>query len=389
VRRTSLAPTYDAIEAAAGRDPQDVITDALADRISPVEARWDAGWGPVVTWWLDQMNGRGSGLAERMTWFWHTVLTTSGRKIDEGPMVTRQLTTLRRGALGNFRELLTELITDPGMLVYLDADGSVAGNPNENLGREVMELYTIGLGNYDESDVEAASEILAGYEVDREAATVTYHPDRGLQGDITFLKERKAWTAESMVERLCEHPATAVRISSLLWFHLVGTTRSDADAEELGRWWAAQDLEILPLVERILRDPAFLASVWSRPRTGIEFFCATRAAVGFDIDEPWATDRLGQLPYAPPSPAGWPNDRWLSPGSLLGRAAHAQGWWFEADLKRGPADIDTILDRCGLFTVAESTVAAMARVDDSDLNSGWRNTSRWRIALTSPEFQLT
>lgn len=190
-----------------------------------------------------------------------------------------------------------------------------------------------------------------------------------------------------VVDRLCDHPATAVRVAARLWEHLVGVPPSDQEAQDLGRWWQDQDLEIKPLVERILRTQSFADNRLSRPKSGLEWFCGVKSATGFE-DEIWYLNDLGQMPYLPPNVSGWPTDRWLNPGSMLSRARFVHS----VDLRPGigtGSSIAEILDRCSLHEVSAATIAALEAVADTpDIDPKTVQLVRWRLALSSPEFQL-
>ncbi len=343
-------------------------------------------WGDTATWWIARMTESGTGLRDRMAWFWHGLLTTNAYKVSENSLLAEQLDHFRAEGLGNFRTLLHGYVTGGALLDYLDASWSIASNPNENLARELMELFTVGRGHYDENDVRAAARALAGWVV--EDGEVDFRRENAFVAPLIYLGEQAEWDTAMVVDRLCDHPATARRLAARLWGHLVGTTLDDNAADELGSWWQGEDLEIRPLVERILRDPAFAASSHSRPRSGLEWYCGVKAAIGFG-DEFWYLESLGQMPYLPPNVAGWPSgDRWLSPGSLLARTSFLHS----VDLREGlgsATSIAEVLDRCSIHEVSPETLAALDAVEQMpDIDAETIELVRWRLALSSPEFNL-
>ena len=171
LRRTSLIIDTDLIDELSGRSFDQAIDQVLSDQ-------GDAGRPPregkeeILNWWIDRMISPTSGLYERMVWFWHTHLTTHHMNVSSDVLVSRQLELLRTHALGNFRQLLQGFVVDGALLQYLDGDGSEASKPNENLARELMELFTVGLGNHTEDDVRTAARALAGWVVDRDTSAV-------------------------------------------------------------------------------------------------------------------------------------------------------------------------------------------------------------------------
>ena len=301
-----------------------------------------------------------------------------------------QLNLIRDQALGNYRSLLQGFVVDGAMIRYLDADSSTARRPNENLARELMELFSTGIGHYSETDVRQAALAMTGWRVDRDTNAVLFDPERAHQEPVTFMGVTQKWDVASITDRLCDHPATAARISSLLWYHLTGKTLNPGAAGELGVWWQDQNLEISPLVQRILLSDDFWADHYARPRSAFEYYAALQNIVGLDPTRVQDARNLGQQLYEPPNVGGWPGgDRWLNPDSMLRRAQML----FSVDLRQvsggTTATIDEILDRCGIYVVSDETMAALNRVNSPD-GIGEENLVglHWRIALSSPEFQL-
>ncbi len=375
-----------------------VMTEAAVDDEPPVENAegTDTDWATPIWWWLDQMAAPSSGLTDRMAWFWHNLLTTNAQKVSTVPLLAEQLHVLRTLGRSDFRSLLHGFVATGAVQEYLDGSHSQASNPNENLGRELMELFTVGNGHYDEFDVKAAARALAGWVV--ADGELLFRRENAFIAPLVFMDEQALWDTTSIVDRLCDHPATPARIAARLWTHLVGTELAATDAEALGSWWASEELNIDPLIERILLSPDFLAPASVRARSGVEWFCAARAATGAvpnaSNDINWSLWSIGQMPYHPPNVSGW-GDRWLEPGSLLGRTASIWSILDRAGLNdqenpsEHPIDTDTILARCGLTEASATTRAALNAVKPTDqLTEHNVRHVRWRLALASPEFNL-
>ncbi len=387
-----MAPHPDRIDALADRSWDDAVGSVLDQPDRPGTVPETDDWPDATRWWLRRMTEPEAGLQDRMAWFWHGLLTTNAHKVAESSLVARQLQLLRDGALGNYRDLLHGFVTSGALLEYLDASYSMAANPNENLARELMELFTLGRGHYNQDDVRAAARALAGWVVDD--GEVEFRRDHAFIAPLVFLGDQADWDTASIVDRLCDDPATAERVAGRLWTNLVGTEPPPEDGADLGRWWQDRDLEIRPLVERIVTSPEFERSRFARPRTGLEWFAAAAVATGFPIDDQWQLERLGQHPYLPPNVAGWPDDdRWLAAGSLLARASIASSIDLGDALPDDPdrwAEPGEILARCGLDGASAATVAALRRVADTpDIDPETTRLVRWRLALTCPEFQLS
>lgn len=346
----------------------------------------------IGRWWIDQLIDQDNGIAERMTWFWHTVLTTSINQVDP-VLIAKQVHLLRSHSLGNFRDLLQGFVIDGALLQFLNGDGSQAFNPNENLGRELMELFTIGRGNYTQDDVRVAARALAGWVVEDDA--VRFDTAAAFNSPTIFRGEQADWSTRSIVDALCDDPLTAINISSKLWTELVGTERSSDQVQELGLWWHAQKLDISSLVERILKTEEMRGSERSRPRTGFEWWAGVVTATGADSSNLWDLFTLGQLPYHPPNVGGWGHgDRWLSPGSMLSRSLMVFDFDdFDSASDRSdsanaaPWSTERILQECGLYGLSPQTLDVLDQAGRGrDLDAESISRLRWRIALSSPEF---
>jgi uncharacterized protein (DUF1800 family) len=391
LRRSSLIIDSNLTQELSGQSWDEAIDHVLSDE-------GDVGSPPredvqeIIKWWVERMVSPSSGLYERMVWFWHTHLTTSHFDVSSDVLVSRQLELLRTHALGNFRELMHGWVLDGALLQYLDGDGSEASNPNENLSRELLELFTVGLGNYTEDDVRAGARALAGWVVDRETDEVRFERERSFIAPLLYRGQQAAFDASMIVDHLCDDVATAAFVANKLWSHLTGGWLEQPQAVELGRWWQDQNLEIRPLVGRILTHPQFEEDPhYARPRTGLELYCALRTVLAVQLDEVRSLRMLGQVPFEPPNVAGWPTDnRWLEPGSMLNRGSLVFDVNFDDYYEPMPGTVDYVLDRCGLYTVSQSTLDALNKIGlEQELSEEERAQVRWRLALSSPEFQLT
>ncbi len=397
LRRSTLGPRPERIDELAGRswgDMVDIVLDIDAMQTAvetPVPQ--DNDLGEVLAWWIDEMTGPQNGIVDKMMWFWHGFLTTNWDSVGNEILIPRQMTLLRSMSMGNYRDLLQAFVVDGALLRFLDGDGSDASNPNENLGRELMELFTIGRGNYTQDDVRAAARALAGWWVDddedrEDDPVVRFDRRNAFIAPMIFLGEQADWTTESLVDRLCDHPGTAVNVASRLWFELIGTELSAEDAVDLGRWWQDADLEILPLVERLLRSDEARDARYTRARTGLEWYLAVKATTGLPFESQWQLESLGQMPYYPPNVAGWPKgDRWLRPGSLVHRAVFLGS----VGLDEAPGrTTDEILSASALESVTATTRRALQQAgNSSEVAEDQQGRLRWRLALNAPEFHLT
>lgn len=397
LRRTTFGPFPGTPESLAERGVDATIDAVLAaDALEPGRPVLDDGvedgaGGPIAQW-LGLMANPAAGVHEKLVWFWHGHLTSSFDKVDTWDMMWRQHLLLRRHALGNFRELLHAITIDSAMLEYLDGATSTVDAPNENYARELMELFTIGRGNYSQRDVRAAATALAGWTVDYPSGTVSFDPDSGNTRPVALFGSTVV-NASDVVDAICEHPACARFVAAKLHRFFVGEDPVPERLGVLAHIFTTNSLEIRPLVEAIVRDPTFLAKTFNRPRFPVEWVTAALGVCGLD-DPVTAYDSvaaLGQLPFYPPNVAGWPPGAgWVSPSHAVARAALAVRAPALPDIASAADPVIAAFERAAIYSPSPSTVAAARtladtlRPDDPDT----RAAAILALVLSSPEFAL-
>jgi uncharacterized protein (DUF1800 family) len=285
----------------------------------------------LKAWWLYRMLLSPDPLGERLTLLWHNHFATSNRKVQDLVFTREQNELLRKHALAPFGELLSAVVKHPAMLVWLDADSNRAGHANENLAREMMELFTLGIGHYTESDVQAAARALTGWSVADKAYSFvsTRHDDR----ELTLLGHRGRLTGDDLLAILIEHPATARRVAWRVCTMFFGEGAvSDAALDALSAELHARKLDIRWAVETVLRSQQFYAPENLRTRIlgPVEFIVGCLHALEQCQPPPntvllaeWTT-RMGQDLFYPPNVGGWPEGRsWLSSRAVIARANFA------------------------------------------------------------------
>ncbi len=282
-------------------------------------------------WWFYRMLLSPDPLGERLTLLWHNHFATSNRKVQDLAFMREQNELFRRHGRGPFGELLATVVKHPAMLVWLDADSNRAGHPNENLARELMELFTLGIGNYNEADVQAAARALTGWTVG--GKQFRFASQRHDGGEVELLGQRGQLSGDELLAVLVDHPATSRRVAWRLSTMFFGEGAVDGDAlDELATGMRKRELSIDWAVETILRSRLFFAEANLRSRVlgPIEFIVGALHAL--DLRQPppstlllaeWAS-RMGQELFAPPNVGGWPEGRaWLSSRSIVARANFA------------------------------------------------------------------
>jgi len=280
-------------------------------------------------WWTDRMVRTAWPLQELMVLFWHGHFATANNKVDSPALMLRQNQLFRRYALGNFRDLMQAVAVDAAMLIWLDGNSSHKQAPNENFGREFMELFTLGLG-YTQDDVEAASRAFTGWHVDGKTDQVAFNPKDHDDGQKTFFGQTGPWTGEDVINIALQQPAHGPFLMGQLWRFFVGTP---ADAAVLGPVvdaYVGSGLSIAAGLHAILTSPAFSApeAMWALYRSPAEYVVAGMRAFGrpvMDAGPVQAMGQLGQDLLNPPNVGGWPGGaNWVNAGTLLGRFNFAE-----------------------------------------------------------------
>ena len=271
-RRAGFAATWSEIERDLEDGPQAAVSrllegrsrlqgvpddfDRLADVIGD-SAVASASPSRLKAWWVYRMLFGPVPLAERLALMWHSHFATSNLKVDSLAAMRRQNDLFRQHARAPFAELLTAVMHDPALLDWLDASSNRKGQPNENLARESMELFTLGIGRYSEADVKQAARALTGWSTKTGSFRLDerFHDD----GQKTILGHSGAFDGDAFVQILLEHPATAQRLTWRIGRELLGETAvTAADLAELAAGMRERDLDVGWAVETVLRSRASL-----------------------------------------------------------------------------------------------------------------------------------
>ncbi|GLZ50505.1 DUF1800 domain-containing protein [Actinomycetospora sp. NBRC 106378] len=319
------------------------------------------GQDALTRWWLDRMWATTSPLPERLTWFWHGHFATSAQKVNQPAFLLTQNETLRRLGTGDFRTLAQAMVVDPAMLVWLDGRTNRVGAPNENLAREFMELFALGVGHYTEPDVREAARALTGWTVDTDAGTARLVPRRQDTGPKTILGRTAAFDAPSFVDLVVARPESAAFVAGRMWSRLVSTTPPPpqvlgtlTDAYGPGR-------DLRALLRAIATSAPFHDAGTTLVKQPVEWAVGLMRAVGAQPSAVTTPPRgrrrgqgdpvhqhleaLGQVPFRPPSVGGWPaGTAWLTPSAQLDRMALAQAVVARATVPPGPTGANAQLD---------------------------------------------
>jgi len=357
-------------------------------------------------WWVDHMLTTTTPFAERMTLFWHGHFTSDYRKTADNTFMYWQNLTWRRMALSTLGPTLMQVTTDPAMLRYLDLATSTGQSPNENYSRELMELFTMGPGNYSEEDVRQSAKALAGWQQPPpdSIATVTvdkakmvtqklpvysmqrpgvFNPRRGYKGAVTFLGHTGPLDTQGVIDRILAEPATASFIASKVAEHFVSARPAPAYITRLADTFRRSKYDIKVLMRAVFTSPEFTGESYrALLKSPTEFMVhGARAlgATGLTKLIMASGSGMGQSLFDPPDVSGWPNNSaWISSNTVVERINFVT---LALAQEKGALPSARDAAQTHLDGVLGTQTASL-------LNQAPDERTRWFITLASPEFQL-
>ena len=309
-----------------------------------------------TAWWIQRMAdstwvGRNpntpSPLREKIAFFWHGHFASSDEKVYDFPKLFDQNVLYRNDGLGDFENLCQQISVGGAMLVYLDNATNVAGEPQENFARELMELFTMGVGNYTEDDVVSMARAWTGHntvgwdnvnmvEINDYVFNAEYHDN----GNKTLFGITRNWDGPETITEIVHgvrQQATARFISRKLFSHFAHAQPPESVVNELAAVFIGANMQIEPLVRAILVHPRFWGaeSRHQLVKPPVDWLAEIVKRVGFpaeDFDPHWRLGRTGQTPFEPPNVSGWgENGYWLSTATAWGRQDLAMGSLWRAE----------------------------------------------------------
>ena len=407
-------------------DPQ-MMSDDLIRRYHPDQsaamALWDAG-----AYWLYRMISTDSPLLEKISLFWHGIFPTAYNKIQHGKPTVDQIRMFRRHGLGSFKNLLLELSRDPAMIFYLDNNENHRGAINENYGRELLELFSMGVGNYTEQDIKECARAFTGWTIGNAEymasrakkdsiwpyGRISWHfeycPDDHDDGAKEFLGKRGRFNGEDVIEIICQQPATARFISRHLYNFFVAdespvpqwphTSPRDPDAiEMLSQTYFDSDYNIRSMLRVLFNSDFFRSDAvrFQKVKSPAELIAGVLRLTGdyrrprrAIIDQSFQMVFMGQTLIDPPSVEGWhTGTEWIDTGTLVERINFASSQFGDPDkpgisamidevLAQSPDDVSPdqltacCLEHLGMVSVLDNTRASLLEFDseNGDQNHG-------------------
>ena len=354
-------------------------------------------------WWANRMLSTRRPLEEKMTLFWHGHFATSEEKVRDYRKMHQQNELLRAQATGNFRTLMIAVAQDPAMLAYLDAAVNVKGAPNENFAREIMELFTMGVGHYSEQDIREAARAFTGWNYT--GLNFVINPAEHDNADKTLLGQTGNFDGVDVIDILLAQPVTSEFVAAKLYRYFVREELTPAMQKQLGALLRQSRYEIAPFLEAVFlaRDFYSDVSVATRIKPPVELLISTYRKLGMtavpgipDFND--LSESLGQKLLYPPNVAGWANGKsWITPGLLLSRGNFVYDTMFPP-IDFVPTDripdqryqIISVADKLAMgqdITAAtkpdgkELTSMSMQSDRDEDFNTRLASYHAWRKAI--------
>lgn len=297
-------------------------------------------------------------LVAKMTVFWHNHFATSLDKVTNANFMVQHVETLRTHATGNFRTLLEAISKDPAMLWWLDNRENIKGRANENFAREVMELFTLGIGNYTEKDIQEAARAFTGWQYKatgrnserRGFAEFVFRPNLHDDGEKTIFGKTDRFTGEQVLSTLCDMPRTAEFLTEKLWAWFVSPTPNPTAIKKYAKVLYDSNYEIKPWLKAVMLGPEFQSdrTPYTLVKNPLEFCVSTARALGIGEIAGAKFAEVGENPDAkrrqaaliggvttvmknqgmellyPPDVAGWKiGTNWISTATMLERVAWA------------------------------------------------------------------
>jgi len=349
------------VEALLNPGEEDRMDDHLIRRFHP-ELSGMMGPNAPGQNWLYRMATTSAPLREKMALFWHGIFATGYAKVIHGKALSDQTRMFRTFGMGSFKDLLIQLSKDPAMIIWLDNQDNHNGAINENFGRELLELFTMGVGNYTERDIKECARAFTGWTIanreymelrsqrdsdwpyGRIAWHFKYHPEDHDDGEKEFLGQRGRFNGEDIIHIICQQEATARFISRHLYSFFVSdeppipewryTPPTNPEAiDELTRVYFDSNYDISAMLRALFNSSYFQSqdSWYSKVKSPVELVAGVLRLTGeFNrprreiIDRYFQASYMGQFLNNPPSVEGWHQGTdWLDTGTLVERVNFA------------------------------------------------------------------
>ena len=422
LRRTEYVAKPDRMTQLAAATRAEAVDNILA--VSPTPVPLPSGldhdidgqgyqqWVDAVQWWIDRMVDSPTPVQEKMTMFWHGHFCSSWEKVNSARLMMNQNKLFRDSAFGNFRALTHAMSMQPAMLLYLDNVDNEASSPNQNFARELMELFTLGVGNYSEDDVTSAARAWTGHGIDWNTYDYLF---RSYEHDSTakvFMTVSRNWDGPDIIDFILQENTAKKLVAckfltKKLWEFFACQSPAQPLVDELAQVLFDNDMAILPWVRAMLVHDEFYstATMQGLVRSPVDFVVAVEYFTGYrsaDIDPQWYVEDMGQVPYNPPNVAGWKtNGYWVNTSVFGARAEFARNvtWNLRSNDGHAISDgltpdqaVDALAQMFGLNMSTPTRTALVAFVTLQRQNEPWvgwwEATNLLTMGMMTPEMHV-
>ena len=387
MRRAGFGATLPELEKLAAQGYESVVDDLLnpeqfprldedvLERHHPEHADGESPRWVAMKWMYRMVNSQ-RPLEEKVALFWHGVFATGWAKVTNGPMMNRHYSMLRDYGLGNFGTLLQQLSRDPAMIYWLDQQNNHGDAVNENYGRELLELFSMGRGNYTEDDVRncaraftgwTMTQVLPRYPTGYWPADFVYRDEDHDHGEKEFLGETGHFNGDDVIEIIARQPATASFIGQEIHSFFVADEPDDDEIQLIAQAYEASGHEIREVLRFVFNSDFFKNSQFRKVKSPADFVANTVRLSGRHTDGyehglavlPRATVAMGQELLNPPTVEGWHTGReWIDSSFLVSRVNFAAERLSDPEAPgvvamteraasgEGPVTADELLDTC-------------------------------------------
>jgi uncharacterized protein (DUF1800 family) len=353
-RRAGFGATRDELEAAVARGYEATVEELLHPERQPdldmdliyrfyPDMKEEREIEITQAYWVYRMINSPRQLEEKMALFWHSLFATAFNKANHAQMVHRQVNMFRQHCLGNFRTILVELSRDPAMIFWLDNQENTKDVHNENYGRELLELFSMGIGNYTEDDVKECARAFTGWTLKNPIPAAKpygrfkwefeFRPDLHDYGEKTFLGETGTFDGADVVDIVVRQPATAQFLARRLYLFFVADRPDQAAIDELAEVYVRSGYEIRAMLRALFLSDFFRSrtAYYAMVKSPADYVVGLlRLAQDFSFPRPGIYDvafecrYMGQDLLNPPSVEGWHvGKEWIDTGILVERVNFA------------------------------------------------------------------
>ncbi len=410
--RTGFGASADEIQQATQDGLDKTLDRLLAPPVETVEfgkadallrqAAFDSGnIADLKTWWLHRMTASSNSLVEKLTLLWHNHFATSNAKVDSVPLMAAQNDLLRRESLGSFRRVLHDMAKDVAMLVWLDSNSNRKRHPNENFAREVMELFSLGVGNYSEHDIQEAARAFTGWHVRN--GEFWFNAIQHDTGEKIVFTKRGNFDGGEVVELCLEHPACPRFLAFKLLRQFVEPSPSKEHIDALAARIRQHNFEWRPILRELFASRLFFSEQARQSiiKSPVELLLGAvrqmKAKPNLQSLVRLSAE-LGQDIFEPPTVKGWDGGRlWISSTTLIQRSNFATTLLKSSQLGsisfaglRVEDDVNYLVDLLLARDVGPDTVAELrqfAKIQTGDAEARLRSLTQFVMQM--PEYQLT